>query len=79
MRLHKMLPNGKSDLNNFGAVSTDLIGGSDKWPEGDAQTRERLFQEHLRYNLGMLCFLSHDERVPLEIRRINQKIGEMQK
>ncbi|TNJ67814.1 FAD-dependent oxidoreductase [Paenibacillus hemerocallicola] len=67
--LHRMMPNGKTDLNNFGAISTDHIGGGDKWPEGDSHTRERLFQDHLRYNLGMLYFLSHDERVPESIRR----------
>ncbi|CAG7598913.1 hypothetical protein PAESOLCIP111_00268 [Paenibacillus solanacearum] len=69
LRLLKMMPNGKTDLNNFGAVSTDHIGGSDHWPEGDAKTRERLFQEHLRYNMGMLYFLTHDSRVPEPIRR----------
>ncbi|WP_282942273.1 FAD-dependent oxidoreductase [Paenibacillus sp. RC67] len=69
LRLHKMMPNGKTDLNNFGAVSTDYIGGGDLWPEGDSLVRERLFHAHLRYNLGMLYFLSHDERVPEPIRR----------
>ena len=68
MRLHKMMPNGKTDLNNFGAVSTDFIGANHKWPEGDIETREKLFQDHLRYNLGMLYFLSNDERVPKAIR-----------
>lgn len=69
LRLHIMMPNGKTDLNNYGAVSTDYIGGGDQWPEGDLLTRERLFQDHLRYNLGILYFLSHDERVPESIRR----------
>lgn len=68
LRLHKMMPNGKTDLNNYGAVSTDYIGGNHLWPEGDAATRERLFQEHLHYNLGMLYFLANDERVPRHIR-----------
>jgi hypothetical protein len=26
MKLHKSMPNGKTDLNNFGAVRTDHIG-----------------------------------------------------
>lgn len=68
LRLHKMMPNGKTDLNNFGGVSTDYIGGNHLWPEGDSETRERIFQEHLQYNLGMLYFLSNDERVPKAIR-----------
>ncbi|MBD2843806.1 FAD-dependent oxidoreductase [Paenibacillus sp. IB182496] len=69
MRLHKMMPGGKSDLNNFGAVSTDYVGGCDDWPEGDAATRGRLFRDMYRYNAGMLYFLANDERVPEPIRR----------
>ncbi|GIP33929.1 FAD-dependent oxidoreductase [Paenibacillus sp. J2TS4] len=69
LRLHKMMPNGKTDLNNYGAVSTDMIGANYEWPEGDYVTRERIFQEHLHYNLGMLYFLCNDERVPAPIRK----------
>ena len=75
MNLNTPLPNGKTDLNNNGAVSTDLIGGSLKWPEGSYETREKIFQEHLNYDLGMLYFLSNDRRVPEEIRREVRKWG----
>ncbi|SEP76666.1 FAD dependent oxidoreductase [Virgibacillus subterraneus] len=68
MNLHIMLPNGKSDLNNYGAVSTDNIGMNYQWPEGSYHTREEIFQDHVNYNLGMLYFLSNDTRVPLHIR-----------
>jgi FAD dependent oxidoreductase len=68
MKLHIMLPNGKSDLNNHGAVSTDYIGKNYAWPDGNYETREAIFQEHFNYNLGMLYFLSCDERVPSSIR-----------
>ena len=68
MGLHKPMPNSKTDLNNFGAVSTDFIGMNHEWPEADYATRERLFQEHVHWNLGMLYFLANDERVPKEIR-----------
>jgi FAD dependent oxidoreductase len=69
MNLHVMLPNGKSDLNNYGAVSTDFIGKNYDWPDGSYETREAIFQEHFNYNLGMLYFLNHDERVPASIRK----------
>lgn len=69
MRLNIRMPNGKTDLNNYGGVSTDLIGGNYDWPEGSYEHRERIFQEHLNYNMGMLYFLSNDERVPLNIRK----------
>jgi hypothetical protein len=73
MRLHIMMPNGKTDLNNFGAVSTDHIGRNYEWPNGSYEVRERIFQDHVNYNMGLLYFLSHDERVPLEVRKeVNQ-------
>lgn len=68
MNLHTMLPNGKTDLNNYGGFSTDHIGMNYDWPEGTYETRERIFQDHFTYNLGMLYFLANDERVPKEIR-----------
>ncbi|QWC22482.1 FAD-dependent oxidoreductase [Bacillus haikouensis] len=68
MNLHTMLPNGKMDLNNYGAVSTDFIGRNYDWPDGSYEKREEIFQEHFNYNLGMLYFLSHDESVPEAIR-----------
>jgi hypothetical protein len=69
MRLNIRMPNGKTDLNNYGGVSTDFIGGSYEWPNGSYEQRERMFQEHLNYNLGMLYFLSNDERVPQHVRK----------
>lgn len=69
MQLNLMLQNGKTDLNNRGAVSTDHIGGNHAWPDGDYATRERLFQDHVRYNMGMLYFLSYEESVPESIRK----------
>ncbi|WP_317891297.1 FAD-dependent oxidoreductase [Paenibacillus oceani] len=69
LTLHKPMPNGKTDLNNFGAVSTDHIGANHAWPEADYAQRERMFQEHVHYNLGMLHFLANDESVPEPVRR----------
>ncbi len=68
LRLHKRMPNGKTDLNNYGAVSTDHIGANHEWPDGDYATREAIFQDHIHYNLGMLYFLCNDERVPKTVR-----------
>ncbi len=68
MNLHTMLPNGKTDLNNYGGFSTDYIGMNYDWPDGTYQTREKIFQDHFTYNLGMLYFLANDEQVPQMIR-----------
>ncbi|WP_082252858.1 FAD-dependent oxidoreductase [Bacillus sp. FJAT-27251] len=68
MNLHTMLPNGKTDLNNYGGFSTDHIGMNYDWPDGDYETRERIFQDHFSYNLGLLYFLANDESVPRTIK-----------
>ncbi|MEF3304008.1 FAD-dependent oxidoreductase [Paenibacillus sp. GYB003] len=69
------LPNGKTDTNNFGAVSTDHIGANHEWPEADYATRERLFQSHVAYNMGLLYFLANDESIPLELRQQRSQWG----
>lgn len=69
MNLHTMLPNGKTDLNNYGAFSTDHIGANYDWPEGSYERREAIFQDHVNYNMGFLYFLANDEEVPSEIRK----------
>ncbi|WP_277585281.1 FAD-dependent oxidoreductase [Psychrobacillus antarcticus] len=68
MKLHTALPNGKSDLNNHGAISTDNIGLNYEWPEGSYEKREQIYQDHLNYDLGLLYFLSNEPEVPQSIR-----------
>jgi len=68
MNLHTMLPNGKTDLNNYGGFSTDYIGMNYEWPDATYERREEIFQSHFTYNLGLLYFLANDERVPEYIR-----------
>jgi hypothetical protein len=56
------------DCNNAGPVSTDFIGGSDRWPEADYAEREKIFQAHVTYQQGMMWFLAHDPAVPAHLR-----------
>ena len=56
--------NGKTDTNNNGAFSTDFIGASYDYPNGDYATRARIRQAHVDYIQGFLYFLAHDSRVP---------------
>lgn len=63
------LPNGKADLNNNGAFSTNNLGMNYDWPEGDLATRRRIYHDHMVYQRGLLWFLGYDGRVPAEIRR----------
>ena len=62
------LPNGKTDINNNGAFSTDFVGMNytyvtNTWPE-----RDRIWREHENYTLGLLHFLGSDPRVPANVR-----------
>jgi len=68
LKLLSHMPNGKTDLNNNGAVSTDYIGMNYRWPEGSYAEREAIFQDHVNYTIGLLYFLTHDERIPAPIR-----------
>ncbi|MBI3862378.1 MAG: FAD-dependent oxidoreductase [Planctomycetia bacterium] len=62
------MPNRKSDCNNCGAFSTDNIGMNYDYPEGDYAGREKIFQEHVVYQQGLMWFLANDPRVPQTIR-----------
>ena len=58
----------KVDKNNHGAVSTDFIGRNYDYPNGSYSTRERIFQEHVTYQKGLMWFLANDPSVPTPIR-----------
>ena len=62
------LPNGKTDINNNGGFSTDFIAANHEYPEGDPQTRSRIWKEHEDYTRGFLTFLAMSPRVPAEMR-----------
>jgi hypothetical protein len=64
-----LMPNRKTDTNNNYGFSTDYIGESYDWPEGDYATRERNFQEHLQYQKGLMWTLANHPRVPEPIRK----------
>lgn len=64
----------RRDTNNHhlynGAYFIDYVGGEDAWPEGDYATREKLFQEHVNYQLGVMWFLQNSPRIPEEYAKI---------
>ena len=62
------IPNGKADVNNFGAFSTDNIGRNYRYPEGRDAERLAIAREHVRYQQGLLWFMAHDPGVPAETR-----------
>jgi hypothetical protein len=63
------IPNQKADFNNQGAFSTDYIGKSWGYPDGDYATRTRIWEEHVNYTKGFFYFLANDSSVPEPLRK----------
>jgi hypothetical protein len=65
------------DTNNHhlfdGAYFIDFVGGNYNWPNANWIERERLFQDHANYQIGVMYFLANSDRIPepyrTEIRR----------
>lgn len=70
-----MMPNRKTDANNNFGFSTDNIGMNYDWADGDYATREKIFQDHLLYQRGLMWTLANHERVPEAIRKQFAKWG----
>ncbi len=62
------MPNQKTDINNNGAFSTDMIGENWNYPEASYAERKRIAKAHTDYTLGYLYFLASDPRIPIHIR-----------
>ncbi|MFG0295145.1 MAG: FAD-dependent oxidoreductase [Maioricimonas sp. JB045] len=60
------LPNGKYDVNDVsrGLARLSLPDINNAWPDGDAATRQEIFDAHVRHNVGLLYFLQNDAAVP---------------
>jgi hypothetical protein len=69
------LPNRKTDINDGGPFSTDFIGFSWDYPDGDAARRRTILQQHEDYTKGLLYFLGHDARVPPRVREEMRRWG----
>lgn len=66
-----LLPNGKADINDMshGVVRLSMPDINDAYPDADTAERQRIVDEHTRYQVGMLHFLQHDKAVPEAIRK----------
>ena len=69
------MPNRKTDINNGGGISTDMIGMNWEYPEASYERRAEIWKAHEDYTKGMFYFLGHDERVPEHFRREMLKWG----
>jgi hypothetical protein len=64
----ELVPNRKTDSNSGSEFGSDLTGRSYGWAESDYAGRQKLWEEHRNYTLGLLWFLASDPRLPEEVR-----------
>ena len=76
VHLWPTLPNGKTDMNSSGPISTNVVDGLNwEYPEADYERRDEIWQLMKEYTMGLLYFLSHDPSVPERIRQETQQMG----
>lgn len=63
------MPNSKTDINNKGGFSTDMIGMNHDYAEANYETRKKIIKEHEDYTKGFLYFVGHDPRMPEHLRK----------
>jgi len=69
------MPNNKTDINNRGGFSTDMIGMNHDYPEADYQRRQEIIDQHAQYTKSLLYFYKTDPRVPAELQNFVQEWG----
>lgn len=69
------MPGRKTDINNRGGFSSDMIGMNHRYPEASYAEREQILAEHTAYTQGLLYFLGHDPRVPQSVRNDMLALG----
>ncbi|SDM21839.1 FAD dependent oxidoreductase [Catalinimonas alkaloidigena] len=70
-----LMPNRKTDINNNGPFSTDMIGTNYHYPEADYAGRMAYKKELETYTKGLLYFIGHDERMAPKLREEMLKWG----
>jgi hypothetical protein len=63
-----LMPNGKTDMNNNGAISTDYIGMNYTYPTNTYDARAQSDKEHLEYTQGLIQYLATSPRSPASLR-----------
>ncbi|RYY55089.1 MAG: FAD-dependent oxidoreductase, partial [Chitinophagaceae bacterium] len=63
-----LMPNHKTDINNNGPISTDMIGMNYEYPEAGPARRKEIVTNLENYTKGLLYFAGHDPRMPEHLR-----------
>lgn len=69
------VPNRKTDTNNHGPFSSDYLGKNYDYPDASYERRREIIRDHQRYQQGLLYFMSHDQRVPADVREAMSQWG----
>lgn len=69
--------NGKLEMNNkqSAIISLGNLGGQFEWPEASFQERQKIYDDHLDYTLGLLQFLATEAVVPETLRKEVRGLG----
>jgi ribulose 1,5-bisphosphate synthetase/thiazole synthase len=62
------MPNQKTDINNSGGFSSDMIGMNWEYPDANYERRAEIWKAHEDYTKGLFYFIGHDVSVPENIR-----------
>ena len=62
------MPGAKTDVNNRGAFSTDMINANHNYAEADYDKRKKIIKEHEDYTKGLLYFYITDPRAPKHLQ-----------
>jgi Pyruvate/2-oxoglutarate dehydrogenase complex, dihydrolipoamide dehydrogenase (E3) component, and related enzymes len=62
------MPGHKTDINNNGPFSTDMIGMNYNYPEAGEKKRMEIIRAHTVYIKGLLYFLGHDDQMPEHLK-----------
>ena len=63
-----IMPGNKTDINNRGGFSTDMINANHNYPEASYEERAKIFRDHVDYTKGLLYFYVSDPRVPKHLQ-----------
>ena len=69
------MPNRKTDVNNRGGFSTDMIGMNQNWAEAGYAERSAMLRRGIAYTKGLLYFMATDKRVPDTLRNFIRNWG----
>jgi len=75
IHVQQIIPNGKTDINANGELSTDYVGYNYTWATNTYAGRAVIRQQHEDYIRGLLYFFGNSLNVPLNVRTEMQTWG----